>query len=162
NGRRWLAMVRARPDIASVGCVDPDPSALSWARAQVPALGSACYGDLDEALARTGANAAIVASPAAQHARDAIKALDAGLAVMIDAPSAASLAEAVRVVDAARRARRAVMVAQHHRYTRRERRLRRLVQEGKVGTITHVSCMDRRSRPDRDREPGDAGYPQVL
>jgi predicted dehydrogenase len=162
KGKHWLTMARRRSDVTSVGCVDPDASAQTWARTHVPELGTACYADLDGALQSTRADAAIIASPAAQHARHAIKALDAGLAVMIEMPFAGSLGEAVQVVEVARRAGRAVMVAGRHRYARCERRLRRLVGEGKVGTITHVSCMDRRSRLARGSEPTRAEYSQVV
>jgi predicted dehydrogenase len=162
RGKDWLAKVRTRSDVTSVGCVDPDASALSWTRIHVPELGTACYPDLDEALRSTRADAAIIASPGTQHARHAIKALEAGLAVMVEIPFAGSLAEAAQVVEVGRLARRAVMVAHHHRYTRCERRLRRLVEEGKVGTITHVSCMDRRSRPAGGSDVAGAEYPQVV
>jgi predicted dehydrogenase len=161
RGRHWLAIARTRSDVTSVGGVDPDAAALCWTRTHVPELGNACYADLDDALDRTRADAAIIATPATQRARHAIKALDAGLAVMLEMPLAGSLAEAAQVLDVARRAGGVIMVAQPCRFTRNGRELRRLVQAGKVGTITHVSCLDRRSRPASGNDLAHGDYPQL-
>lgn len=162
SGRHWLQVIRGRSDVTSVGGVDPDGAALAWTRTHCPALGNACHADLDQGLAKTRADAAIITSPAADRARHAIKALEAGLAVMIETPFAGSLAEAAEVVEAARRAGRVVMVAQTRRHARGEPALRRLVRGGKVGTVTHVSCVDRLVPRSRNLEPVDGDYPQVL
>src|SRR5262245_24744247 len=161
RGRHWLEIVRDRSDIRSVACVDPDASALNWAKTHFPTLSRACYPHLEEALKATGADAAIIASPLARHASQAIQALEAGLAVMIETPLAGAVAEAARVVEAARYAGRPVMVAQNYRYARCERRLQQLVGEGKLGTITHVSCIDHRRRPRPDHDLAQVDYCQA-
>lgn len=160
-GRHWLAIARTRSDISSVGGVDPDASAIRWTRTHYPKLGNACYADLDEALDRTRADAAIIATPVPQRGRHAVQALNAGLAVMVEMPLAGSLADGVQVLEMARRVGRVVMVAQTHRYARGGRELRRLVRNGRIGTITHVSCLDRRARPARGSDLAHADYPQL-
>jgi predicted dehydrogenase len=153
RGQHWFEIVRGRRDATSVACVDSDAGARQWV--QRHASGVACYERLDEALQQVTADAAVVASPLASHASDAIVALESGLAVMIDQPFALNLAQGVQVMRAAHRTGRPVMVAQNGRYRRCERALRTLLREGKVGTVTHVSCIDRRRR----RAAAPAGSP---
>lgn len=162
RGRHWLEIVRDNPAGTSVGCVDPEASALDWVKNSFPHLSNACYEDLEKALKDIKADAVIIASPPALHATHAIMAVEAGLAVMIEKPFAVSLADAAQVVDASQRTGRPVMVAQNYRYARCERTLREFVREGKVGNITHVSCVDRRMRPVKGNFLARVDYPQVL
>ena len=113
RGRQWLEIVRDRPDMRSVGCVDPDTSALDWVRVHFPDQRDACYERLDEALRHVKADAAIIASPLALRAGLALQALEAGLTVMIEPPFAASLTEAAQVVEVSRRTGQPVIVAQN-------------------------------------------------
>lgn len=160
RGRHWLEVVRDRPDMTSVGCVDADPAALDWAKKHFP--GVACFAELGTALQQTTADAAIIASPPALHASQATAVLEANLAAMIEQPLATGLAAGAQVVEASRRTGRPVIIAQHDRYLRCEQMLHHLVRAGHVGIVTHVSCIDRRARP----APGDfvaqVEYAQVL
>jgi len=142
RGRQWFEMARGRRDAVSVACVDSDAAARQWA--QRHASGLPCYERLEEALQEVKADAAVVATPLASHAADAMAALEAGLAVMIEKPFAPNLAQGVQVMAVAHRTGHPVLVAQNNRYRRCERALRTLLREGKVGTVTHVSCIDRR------------------
>ena len=162
RGRHWLEMLRTRSDMRSVGCVDPDASALDWVRAHFPNRRDACYKKLDNALRQVKVEAAIIASPLALRADHAIQALEAGLTVMIEQPLAASLAEAGRVVEAARRTGQPVVVAQNDQDRRCEATLQQLVCEGKVGSITHVSCVDRRACPTQGHLLAQTDYAQLL
>jgi len=112
RGRRWLEIVRDRPDMRSVGCVHPDVAALDWVRAHFPDHRNTCYEKLDEALGHVKADAAIIATSPMLHAGQAIQALEAGLTILIEQPCAASLAQAGQVVEASRRAGQLVIVAQ--------------------------------------------------
>jgi predicted dehydrogenase len=53
-------------------------------------------------------------------------------------------------------------VGQNYRYRRCEQTLRKLVREGKVGTVTHVSYVDRRARPAQGNFLSQVEYAQVL
>ncbi len=162
RGRHWLEIVRDYPAGTSVGCVDPEASAIDWAKTQFPHLKNSCYEDLEKALKDIKADAVIITSPPALHAPHAIMALEAGLAIMTEKPFAGSLAEAARVVDVSHRTGQSVMVAQNYRYARCERTLQQLVRDGKVGNITHVSCVDRRLRAAKGNFLGYVDYAQVL
>lgn len=162
RGRHWLEIVNDDPGSTSVACVDPDESALDWAKTHFPKLRNACYQRLEDALNEVKANAAIIASPPRFHASDASKALEAGLPVMVEKPLATSLFEGAQVVRLSHRTGRGIMVAQNYRYGRCEQTLRHLMQAGRVGTITHVSCIDRRERPAKGNFLSHADYSQVL
>jgi predicted dehydrogenase len=162
RGRQWLEIVRDHRGVASAGCVDSELSALEWAKGHFPRLSNACYARVEDALNNTKADAAIIASPPAFRAVHAVAALEAGLAVMIEAPFASSLGEAAQVLEVSRRLGRPVVVAQNHRYARCARTLQALVRNGTVGTVTHVSCIDRRSRRVRNDDLATAAYPQLL
>ena len=142
RGQQWVEIVRDCSDAASVAGVDADAAARQWAEHY--ASGLTCYERLEEALPQVRADAAVVASPLASRATDAIAALESGLAVMIDMPFTSTLAQGVQVMTVAHRTGRPVLVAQSNRYRRCEWALRTLLREGKVGTVTHVSCIDRR------------------
>jgi predicted dehydrogenase len=162
RGRHWLEVVRDLPDMRSVGCVDPDASARDWVRARFPDQKDTCYETLDEGLRHVKADAAIIASPPVLRADQAIQALEAGLTIMLEKPFAAGLVRTAQVVEASRRTGRPIIVAQGRGDTYGEGIVQQLVREGRVGTITHVSCIDRRSSP----APGDLlnqnDYAQML
>jgi predicted dehydrogenase len=160
RGRHWLDIVRDHADVTSVGCVDPDPAALAWVKTHSP--GVYCAASLAEALRHVKAEAVIITSPPAYHATQAIEALEVGLGVMLEKPFATTLAEGVRVVHTAHRAGQALMVAQNYRFAPSERTLYHLIRAGKVGTVTHVSCTDRRARPTQGNFLAGAEYAQVL
>jgi predicted dehydrogenase len=162
RGRRWLEIVRGCPDMKSVGCVDPDVVALNWVRTHFPDHRHTCYEKLEEALGHVKADAGIIASSPALHTDQAIQALEAGLAILIEKPFAVSLAQARQVVEASRRAGRPVIVAQNYHDTRCEQTVRQLLHGGKVGTITHVSCVDRRLCPLPGNVPNQADCAQLL
>ena len=159
RGQQWVEIVRGRRDAVSVACVDSDAAARQWA--QRHASGLPCYARLEEALPQVRADAAVVASPLASHAADAMAALEAGLAVMIEKPFAPNLAQGVQVMAVAHRTGRPVLVAQNYRYRRCERALRTLLREGKVGMVTHISCIDRRRQTAAARGASPVDYRQL-
>lgn len=160
RGRHWLEIVRDHKDANSVGCVTSHPEARDWLGRQFP--GVTCFERLEEALSQTKAEAAIVASRPGDHTAQTIAALEAGLTVMVEKPLAMTLADGVKIVEASRRAAKPVMVSQNYRYRRCEQAMQRFVREGKVGTITHVSCVDRRAEPAGDNYRLEMDYVQMM
>lgn len=160
RGRHWLEIVRDRKDANSVGCVTSNPEARSWVERHCP--GVTCYDRLETALQQVKAEAAIVATRPTEHAAQTMTALEAGLAVLVEKPLAMHLADCVKVVDAARRASKPVMVAQNYRYRRCEQAMQGLIREGKLGAITHISCIDRRAEPAGDNYRLGMDYVQMM
>ena len=88
RGNHWAAYIRAYPDAECVAVVDVDRAALDRIKAKVQNDACAYFDDLDAALETTTADAALIVSPSALHARQAIRCMEAGLTVMIEKPSA--------------------------------------------------------------------------
>ena len=144
RGRHWLEFVAGRPDVESAACVDVDRAALDAVKAKT---GCKVFTSLEAALAETAADGVLVASPSGLHAAHARQALRAGFAVMVEKPLAGSLEEAATLVGEAKQAGRPLMVAENYRFFRAERTLRRLLDEGRLGPIDSVVCIDRRDQP---------------
>lgn len=162
RGSHWLGFVGDHSDTESVACVDADAAALSRAKG---AVSENCrfFESLDEALADSSADAAIVCSPSSLHAEHAIAALDAGLSVMIEKPLASSVAQAKTIIEAAKRNGRHVVVAENYRYWPAERTIRQWVKDGRVGRVDNVTLVDRRHMPSHTEGPWLAKieYPQL-
>jgi predicted dehydrogenase len=153
RGRHWLDIVFGHPAFTSVACVDTDQKALQQARS-LPALTNAnVFTDLRRALAETQADAVLVASPSFLHATQAIQALDAGLAVMVEKPLGIDLNEASDVVAKAKAVGRPLMVAENYRFFQAERTVRRLLDQGIAGSISAAICIDRRDQPSSSQGP---------
>lgn len=157
-----MDFVRDHPDVTTVALVEPVPAALDRARAAAGG-GVPGFAELDEALAATEADAALIASPSTLHAEHALKALDAGLAVMIEKPFAVTVADAQRILDRSRETGLPVMVAENYRYRPAERTVRELVREGRLGRVDSVTFIDRRHMPSHTEGPWLAtiDYPQL-
>jgi predicted dehydrogenase len=82
-----------------------------------------------------GVDAAVVGTPNALHAPQAIAFLEAGKHVLVEKPMAASLAEADAMVAAARRSGAFLMVAHCWRFHPDVRALRARVEAGELGEI---------------------------
>ena len=98
RGGHWAQYVKDHPDVEHVGFVDPDQAALDKARQLLGDQECRYFTDLEQALAQTKADAAVVVSPSRLHAEHAMRALDAGLAVMVEKPLATSIADARALV----------------------------------------------------------------
>ena len=153
RGRHWLDFVAQHRDFTAAGCVDVDDKALESARrAPGQEHGTFCK-SLEDALSRTQADAVLITSPSFLHAQQALQALEAGLAVMVEKPFGCNLAEAQTVVDRARAVGRPVMVAENYRFFQAERTLRHMLDNGAVGRIAAAECVDRRDQPSHTQGP---------
>jgi predicted dehydrogenase len=158
RGHRWVSAVQKHPGARSVGCVDSASSTLSWVRTRFPGL--TLSQDIEEVLPKVHADGAIIAGSPGLRAAHAIQALEAGLTVMVEEPFATSLADAVAVLNVSRRTGKSLIVMSHEAVTRGDASLQPLIAGGKVGTVTHVSCADRRVVS--SSEPESCPYCQLL
>jgi predicted dehydrogenase len=110
-----------------VALVDPDPAMLAAASELCP--GVPAYAGLEEALAKTAADAAIICSPTRFHVAQGRRCLAAGLHVLIEKGMAPGLAEARQLVAAAQAAQRGLCVAQNYRYQAMERTVARMLAD---------------------------------
>jgi predicted dehydrogenase len=163
RGGHWAQYVKEHPDVEHVGLVDPDQAALDKARQMLGNQECRYFTDLEQALAQTRADAAVVVSPSRLHAEHAMRALDAGLAVMVEKPLATSITDARALLRHAEKTGRPVMVAENYRYFPAERTVRAVIDAGRIGRIDCATLVDRRHMPSHTEGPWLAAidYPQL-
>jgi predicted dehydrogenase len=163
RGNHWAQFVREHPDFECVALVDVDPAALDNVKAKVQNEACRYFADLDDALAQTDADAALIVSPSALHASQAIRCMEAGLTVMVEKPFGTSVAEAASVLEHARALNKQVIVAENYRFFPAERTVKKLLGERFLGALDNATLIDRRHMPSRTEGPWLAAidYPQL-
>ncbi|MBI4636069.1 MAG: Gfo/Idh/MocA family oxidoreductase [Candidatus Rokubacteria bacterium] len=138
-GRKWLEVIRARPDCEIAGIVSRTPARLDEARRELGLDGVAGYASLDEAVARAHADAVVVALPQMLHRETIVRALRAGWHVLTEKPLAMTMDEARAILDAScARRDRVVMVNQNFRWRPHTLAFARGVREGLIGRPAHL------------------------
>ncbi|MFC3981015.1 Gfo/Idh/MocA family protein [Streptosporangium jomthongense] len=97
------------------------------------------YLDLDRLLADGDVDGLIVATPNSLHAEQAVKALRAGVSVLLEKPMALSVAESLAIA-AAEGPRARVMLAHCLRFDEQVGWLRDLVRDGTLGRPVHTTA----------------------
>ncbi len=137
RGRQWRAALAARSDMDLAGIIEPTAGAVP--QEQVPV-----WPALDRSLADEVFDAAIICSPPGSHVDDAVRCLEAGIAVLVEKPMAPSVVEAARLLRAAREADRPAIAGQNFRHRPYEVAARGLLAEGAVGEPRFVDVLSRR------------------
>jgi len=97
----------------------------------------------------------VLASPPHVHREQAVAALEAGAAVVIDKPFVPTVADAEAIIAAAEQAGRPLTVFQNRRWDGDFRTVTRLVQSGALGTVHRFeSTFERFGAPKRDQWQG--------
>ena len=139
-GVGWIGRSRMKA-IADAGAVEivavAEPFDEAAAEALKLAPGASRVADLDELLA-LGLDGVVIATPSAQHAEEAIRALNAGCAVFCQKPLGRSADEVRRVVEAARSADRLLCVDLSYRFTSGMQAMRDEVRAGAIGEVFAV------------------------
>ncbi len=143
-GQEHLMRLAARDDVQLVGLADPDPGARQSAREQFGV--ETCVDDTSKLIDTVAADAIIVATPADTHVAIATHALDAGLCVLLEKPTATSAEGARALIAAAARASGFVMPGHVLRFSRDHQRLVEIVRSGRIGSLLYVNS--RRYRDD--------------
>lgn len=131
-GKNRLEAAAAQGLVSVAAVADPVQANRDAARAVAPdARAVASF----EELLREDLDAVVIATPSAQHAEQAIQALEAGLAVFCQKPVGRSAMEVEAVVGAARRADRLLGADLSYRHTRAFGALRELVHGGSLGDL---------------------------
>lgn len=111
-----------------------DASEDALARAKACAPDARIVPHFDDLLAQD-LDGLVIATPSAQHAGQAIAALDAGLSVFCQKPLGRTADEARAAVSAARRANRLLHVDFSYRFTAAAQAIRKLICDGELGQI---------------------------
>lgn len=132
-GRHRMEAVAAS-GLAEVAAV-ADPSREMAEAATRAAGGTPVVGSSLDDLLEADLDGIVIATPSALHARQAVRALDHGVAVFCQKPVGRTADEARRVVDAARAADRLLGVDFSYRHTAAMIAIRDLVAAGEIGEV---------------------------
>lgn len=136
-GLGWIGQNRMQALLAEGACevaVVADPSPQVHERVKELAPAAALVPSLDELL-QHDIDGAVIASPSALHAQQALQLLERGVAVFCQKPLARTAAETAAMIAAARKADRLLGCDFSYRHTEAMRRIRKSVVEGEIGTV---------------------------
>lgn len=152
-GREHIARLVGRADVQVVGVADTSADALAEMSSRFAVANGAA--DPLRMIAQTPADAVIVATPAESHVEICLRALDAGLCVLLEKPVASTAAAATKLLAASGAARGFVLPGHVLRFSRDHCRLVEIVRAGAIGDVLYIN-----SRRYRD-ESHAVRYPDV-
>ncbi|WP_280267743.1 Gfo/Idh/MocA family protein [Nocardia wallacei] len=139
-------LIAAEPRMRVAAVVTSSGERAERARAEHPGVRVAP--DAEEVFAdAAGIDLVVVATPNRTHAPLAMRALGAGLPVVVDKPFALTAAEGEQVVAAAERAGLLLTVFQNRRWDSDFRTVRRLIADGSLGEVRRFESRFERWRP---------------
>jgi predicted dehydrogenase len=119
-----------------ISCVDPRPERCEELALETPV--ARYYATIDEALLIGNYSGVVVGSPTFYHPEHTIKAMRAGLPVLLEKPVAISLKEAKSVTEVMNQTNGSVLLGYTWRWWTPLRRVKDLLNEDRVGTLRHV------------------------
>jgi predicted dehydrogenase len=127
-----------------VGISDPGPVASKvGAELGVPSFASA-----EDLLNRVKPDGVIIATPTQRHLETAGRALERGVAVLIEKPIADTVANARMLVELAKRNKTPILVGHHRRHNSAVKETRRLLSNGHIGRLLAVNVLWAVKKPD--------------
>lgn len=130
-GRRHVAAIAAAPGAELVGIADPDPAAAAVAAAH----GVPHWPSLAALLEGAAPDGAIIATPNTRHAEDAMMAVTAGVAALVEKPLVDDLAAGMALVEAAERAGVPLQCGHHRRHNALVAAAKASLDNGDVGRL---------------------------
>lgn len=137
-GRHRMSAIQAADVATIVAVADPAPEMAQAAAEAAP--GAVVVADLDALLAQD-LDGLVIATPSALHADQAIRALEAGVAVFCQKPLGRDAAETARVVAAAEAADRLLGVDLSYRFTQGMTAIADLVRRGELGRVFAIDLV---------------------
>jgi predicted dehydrogenase len=131
-GRHRMQAIVETGAIEVAAIADPSPEMVAEAAKLAP--GAPRVATLDDILLQQ-VDGVVIATPSALHAKQSIRALQAGAAVFCQKPLGRTEAETRAVVEAARTADRLLAVDLSYRFTEGMRRIRELILGGDLGRV---------------------------
>jgi len=137
--RKWLEAIRAREDCEVVGIASRTAARAEELRRDFDLPGAAVYPGWERLALRGAADGVLITLPQQFHPEASIRALQAGLHVLVEKPLSVDMAGARAVYEETRRhTRLTVMVNQNYRWRPHIQTFRRAIRKGLVGRIGHV------------------------
>jgi predicted dehydrogenase len=136
-GLGWIGQHRMQALLDANACEVAgiaDPADEARARAQQVAPKAKAVGSVDELL-ELDLDGAVIATPSALHARQALAFLERGVAVFCQKPLARTAAETEQIIAAARQSDRLLGCDFSYRHTEGMRRIRECIADNELGRI---------------------------
>lgn len=143
-GRRHIELIGASADCRLAAVVDPSAGGREAARQ----AGVAHHASLDRLLAGDRPDGVIIATPNHLHLEQALACIEAGAAVLIEKPIAASVAEAEQLCRFADARRARVLIGHHRAHSPLLEAARAVVRDGRLGRIVAVTGSALFHKPD--------------
>ena len=138
--------VAANPQAVLVAVADPDASRA----AAVAAGAGAAVARFDDMLADRAIDAVIIASPTGSHTEQAVRAVEAGKAVLCEKPLSLNLDEAVRCAARVSRSGAPFMIALNKRFDPMIADLGARVRRGDLGQLDLITLLGKDPAPPPD------------
>ncbi len=133
-GQAHMNVAQRSADCVLSALVDPAPGAAAIAaRAGVPLFAS-----LQQLLAADRPDGVILATPNLLHLEHALVCIEAGVAILLEKPIAATVAEAKQLVRAADKARSRLLIGHHRAHSPIMAKAREVVASGVLGQLVAV------------------------
>jgi predicted dehydrogenase len=137
--RKWLDVIAARDDVQVVGIASRTTERVEELRRDFKLSGATVYKGWEEAAGHGQADGVLITLPQMLHPEATIRALKAGLNVLVEKPLALDMASARAVYEESRRHPGVIlMVNQNFRWRPHVQALRKAIQDGLVGRVGHV------------------------
>jgi predicted dehydrogenase len=150
-GREHLGRLAARGDVKVVGVADTNPAALELVRSRYGVAN--CLADPARLIDEVGADAIIIATPAASHVEICVRALGRNLCALLEKPVAPSVAAGSLLLASARSSGGFVLPGHVLRFSQDHVRLIEIVRSGRIGEVIHVSSRRYRDESHAVRYP---------
>ncbi len=150
-GLNHLRVISNRPDVRLTAVADPVPTSLAAAVERSRASG---FDDPLAMLREAELDAVVIAAPTTAHVDVALAAIEAGVAVLVEKPLAATTSDAMRIVEASRATGVPVQVGHVERFNPAVLELGRLLEAGWLSTIYSISSRRAGPFPARIRDVG--------
>lgn len=150
-GLNHLRLLSARSDLVLAAVADPVEASLAAATARTGAQG---FGNPVAMLEEADLDALVIAAPTTAHVDVALASIDAGVAVLVEKPLAATTADGLRILAASRATGVPVQVGHVERFNPAVLELGGLLAQGWLSTIFSISSRRAGPFPARIRDVG--------
>ncbi|MEV8376342.1 Gfo/Idh/MocA family oxidoreductase [Kribbella sp. NPDC056861] len=133
-GSKHIRVLHSLESVSTIAVIDPNPDRAVQLSRNYPALEA--YRDLDEALPHL--DAVIIATPPSTHKPLALKAIAAGVHVMVEKPLATTAADARDMIEAAKAQDVVLMVGHTFEFHSAVWQLREMVQKKELGDLYYL------------------------
>ena len=137
-GKAHASWLNAVDGMDTVAVVDPDVSRLEAAKTDLPGIQT--YKSLDDLIKKSDANLAVLITPHNTHASLAVKALKAGMHVVLEKPMCITAAEATKMIEAANASKVTLTVFHNRRQDGDYLAIKEVIEKGIIGDVFRIEA----------------------